>query len=247
MTHFFITGWIRKNNVVDLKKVYPVVQINLQPRMLLSDTVVQYAAQGSIDAPAIDGSIELSQVNSLAYYIWAVSAEVKGFYARYLIFPEGQPSGDLYVIATDDLSEVAAPAPTPSPGPTPTPTPSPGPVIEDCVFPTLQWNLIQVLSDLIEWIGCILHNIITILQWVIDWFLHFSDHLDAWISGLFGFDPAGNFWEQLSHDIDVRVSNRLGVDPDKPLLDEIARKLLEWFFTILDAKADEDLQNRGWK
>lgn len=83
------------------------------------------------------------------------------------------------------------------PAPTPVPTPTTGPQLQDCVFPTLQWNLIQVLSDLIEWIGCILHNIITILQWVIDWLLHFHDHLDAWASRLFGVDPALPFWDEL--------------------------------------------------
>ncbi len=177
--------------------------------------------------------IMLQKYHNTVWYIIEAGATFVGWKAG----PTGGILGSVWRLTPD---VAAAPISTPPP----TPIPSPGLELTECVFPTLQWNLIQVLSDLVEWIGCILHNIITILQWIVDWFLHFPDHLDEWVSRLFGFDPAGNFWEQLRHDIDVRVSTRLGVDPDKPLLEEIVRKTFGWIFDSADAASREKL--RKW-
>ena len=102
------------------------------------------------------------------------------------------------------------------------------------------------MSGLASWLGCMIRNIIKILQWIFDWLLHFPDHLDAWISRLFGIDAALPFFPELMRKIDIYISARLGVDPDKPILDELAKKILTWFFSLLDAGADEDSRKRGW-
>ncbi len=133
--------------------------------------------------------------------------------------------------------DTTQPPPGTTPPPATTPGPVPGPQIIECVFPALQWNLIQVLSDLVQWIGCILHNIITILNWFVDWILHFPDHLDAWISRLFGVDPALPFFDEVMKKIDIWISNKFGVDPEKPLWEELVKKAIGWLSDDLDEAA----------
>ncbi len=134
------------------------------------------------------------------------------------------------------------PAGTPTPTPTPGPTPAPGPVIADCTFPAFTPNLWTYFGGLAQWIGCMIKNIITLIQIIVDWIAHFPDHLTAWIFSLFGFDPSKNFWEQLRSDLDEMLSARLGVDRDKPLLDELVKKMLGWLFAELNAAAENGIE-----
>lgn len=131
------------------------------------------------------------------------------------------------------------PPPVPAPG-------SEGPQLSECAFPDILQSGIYFIVDLAKWIGCMIRNIIAILKWVIDWLLHFSDHLDIWISNLFGIDPALPFFDELWKKIDEKVSTRLGVDPEKPLLDELVKKAIEWLLSSLDAAAEQEKKDRGY-
>ncbi len=125
------------------------------------------------------------------------------------------------------------------------------PALPGCSFPTLTWNLIEVLSALAKWIGCMIDQVIILVKSIIsslaaisDYILHLPTHLDAWISNLFGIDPATDFLPELLHRIDIYISNRLGVDPAKPLLGELIQKTFEWIFSSMDTASRERLKRR---
>lgn len=130
---------------------------------------------------------------------------------------------------------------TPTTPPVP-PETDPGPQIIDCVFPTLSLNFISVMSGLASWIGCILHNIITILKWLVDWILHFPDHLDAWISRLFGVDPALPFFDEVLKKIDIWISGKFGVDPALPFWEELVKKAIGWLGGGIDEASRKAIQ-----
>ncbi len=142
-----------------------------------------------------------------------------------------------------DIQLSTAPGPTPGPGPVPT-----LPVEPAWDFSSISATF-QSLWEHIKWLlMLILSPVTSILDWIAkiaDYLLHLSDHLDAWISRLFGVDPAGPFFDQVMHNIDIWVSNRLGVDPDKPLLEELLKKVFAYFTGWLSALVDDDENNLG--
>lgn len=108
----------------------------------------------------------------------------------------------------------------------------PPPLLEECIFPELSWNLIEVLKKLIKWVVCHIKQIITLsvylvyrLYDVVVYILNLPDHLDKWVSRLFGIDPALPFFDELMKKIDAWISNKLGVDKDKPLINEVMKKV----------------------
>lgn len=132
------------------------------------------------------------------------------------------------------------------PTPMQPPTIDAGPQLFECTFPPLSWNLVSLLSSLFEWIGCMLHNIIAILKWLADWLLHFTDHLDAWISRLFGVDPSLPFFDEIMKKIDIWISGKFGIDPALPFWEELVKKALGWIAGALDAAAENRRKDRGW-
>lgn len=120
-----------------------------------------------------------------------------------------------------------------------------GPQLSECVFPELSLNFIAVMSGLASWLGCMVRNIIVLIQWIVDWILHFGDHLDAWISRLFGVDPSLPFFDEVMKKIDVWISGKFGVDPDLPFWEELIKKAIGWLSDALDEasrKATERLK-----
>lgn len=156
--------------------------------------------------------------------------------------------GDLTLYALKDMGACFA---LPGISVPPPPPPPPPPLLSDCKFPELSWNLIEVLSQLVKWIGCLLNQVISLMGSVIaslagiaDYLLHLPDHLDEWVSRLFGIDPALPFFPELMRKIDLYVSARFGVDPEKPIIDELAKKVMSWLLSLLDTAAENEKRGR---
>ena len=155
-------------------------------------------------------------------------------------------TGQPYIVSFTACTETDVSAePTPELPPEPTPGEQ-GPQIVECLFPELSLNFISVMSGLASWLGCMIRNLITLIQWIVDWALHFSDHLDAWISRLFGVDPSLPFFDEVLKKIDIWISGKFGVDPALPFWDELVKKALTWIGLSLDTAAENRIRDRKW-
>ena len=229
--------------VVDLKTVRSLGWINIQR----SPSEYTYGADAYLvearqDFNTPGSSVQLAVRPTTADALdWKAATVDDVIQARYVI---ARPPAGLILLNVSEAYNNGQPIPVQPPTTNPGPT---GPTTFDCVFPTLSWNLISVLTALIQWIGCILHNIITILQWFVDWILQFPDHLDAWISRLFDVDPSLPFFDEVLKKIDIWISGKFGVDPALPFWEELVKKALTWIGGALDAAAEERMRIRGWK
>ncbi len=189
--------------------------------------------QNALVAPPKEYQKYLFDEGTCFSFDFLVTAAVKTKYvitvANYLKF--GQVDIGFWVNGTN----------TPTP-PSPTPAPATGPVLYECVFPSLQWNLMQVLSDLVAWIGCILHNIIAQLDWIIQSLATLIPQLLAFLTYVVTLKWLTDFLAQFFDRLDTWLSAKFGIDKDKPFFDELLRKALDIVGGAIDDAARNSMK-----
>jgi hypothetical protein len=208
-----------------------------------------YVALGPVQA--ISGmQVQLISINSLPTPGWA-GIKLNGTeYDIDVGKTMTTPLGDLTLYALKDLGACFSLPGYVPPGP-PTVVPPVGvipplPVLDACVLPELSWNFIEVVRQAIVYIACNLNNLIIQVNWLISALAALIPQLLAGIAYFLSLKWITNWIQAFFAQLDIWISAKFGIDPNLPFLDELMKKIMTWFFSILDDRVKDEPPYGKW-
>lgn len=136
---------------------------------------------------------------------------------------------------------------SPPPSPPPNVGLPPPLVLETCILPTPSLNFIQLMTDLISYLSCILKNIILYLEWIVTTLAYLVPKALELLVYILTLQWLTDFISQFFAQLDIWLSAKFGIDPSLPFFEELVRKALNWIGGALDAAAENRMKIRGWK
>lgn len=188
--------------------------------------------------------------------VFPMSAKVSIAGLEYTIWSGGSqavPGGTLYASDITVMGArvcLALSASPPAPPPTQPPAQPPGgdwtqpPALEACVLPTLSWNFVEVVRQAVLFVDCNLKNLITQVSWMISAMTAIVPKIIESVTYILSLRWLEDFLDQFFDALDTWLSDKLGIEKDKPFLEELVKKIIGLVAGQIDEAAKSRLQKR---